>query len=70
MFGWMCLCFVDVLKKNYYMKEEDLEFFWFFGSGDLDDGVIKVIEVYNVEVDKGMFKKVYYSDIKCVVCLL
>ena len=69
-FGRMCSRLADALKKNYHMKEEDLEFLRFFGSGNLDDGAIKAIEAYNAEADKGTFKKVHYSDIKRAVRLL
>lgn len=44
------------------MKEEDVDFVWFFVVGDLDEEVVKVIEVYNVN-DKGKLNEVYYKDI-------
>lgn len=69
-FGRTCSRLADALKRNYHMKEEHLEFLRFFDSGDLDDGAVKVIEAYNAEIDKGTFKEVHYSEIKCAVRLL
>ena len=68
-FGKMCLGLEDALKKNYNMKEEDVDFLRFFGAGDLDDGAMKVIEAYRTD-EKGKLNEIEYKDIRRAVRLL
>lgn len=68
-FGRTCSNLADALKKNYNMKEEDVEFLRFFAGGDLDDGAVKAIEAYNAN-DAGKLNEVHYNDIKRAVRLL
>lgn len=68
-FGQMCSSLADSLKKNYNMKEEDVDFVRFFAAGDLDEGAVKAIEAYNTN-EKGKLNEVHYKDIKRAVRLL
>lgn len=68
-FGQMCLALEDALKKNYSMKEDDLAFLRFFGSGNLDNDAVKVIEASHVNKE-GRRKEIEYKDIRRAVRLL